>query len=178
VRSSVPFFRLQYPQYAKWIDPTWVSDCWKFAHRARIVIDIEKHWIPTIPRERDIAIMDMALTFQLDVHQLCRINTCRLYLQAASVSDLAMARGDKLLLSVLAGERDQHHHSGLHWPHIPRPPESFWYTWRLFLQYFTRGRKLMTPLGVWINYPHRTWKWFQTPDKAVWEKIGEEEWMC
>jgi hypothetical protein len=70
VGSSVPFFRLQYPLYAKWIDVTWVTDCWKLAHRARIVIDIEKHWVPTIPRERDIAIMDMALTFQLDVHQL------------------------------------------------------------------------------------------------------------
>jgi hypothetical protein len=106
------------------------------------------------------------------------MNTCRLYLQAVSVSDLAMARGDRLLLSVLAGERDQHHHSVLHWPQIPHPPESCWYTWRLFLQYFTRGRKLMTPLGVWIDYPFRTWKWFQTPDKAVWEKLGEDVWRC
>jgi hypothetical protein len=30
------------------------------------VVDIERHWVPTIPREGDIAIMDMTLTFQLD----------------------------------------------------------------------------------------------------------------
>jgi len=126
VGAGVPFFTLHYPDYAKWIDQTWVTDCWKFAHRAGTTVDIEKQWVPKVPREGDITIMDLALTFQLDAFQLRCINMCRLYLQVISVSDLATARGDKLLSTVLKGQHSMHQKSTLNWPSIPRPPESFW----------------------------------------------------
>jgi hypothetical protein len=174
--STMPFFRLPYPQYAKWIDNTWISDCWKFSHRAHIEVDIESHWVPRLLRQGDIALMDMALTFQLDNYQLRCINTCRLYLQVVTASEITTAHGDKILPSAMSGERCQDHPSNLFWPTVPRPPNSFWQIWRLFLQFFTRGRKLMTPLGEWINHPHRQWKWYQTSDTVVWDKISDTEW--
>jgi hypothetical protein len=118
-----------------------------------MVIDLENQWVPTLPRDGNITIMDLALKFHLDFHQLQRINTCRMYLQVISVSEIATAKGDKLLSSAIQGVRDSQHPSTLHWPLIPRPPNSFWQTWKLFLQYFTRGQKLMTPLGIWRNSP-------------------------
>lgn len=149
VGSTTPFFQLQYSTYAKWIDSTWITDCWKFSQRARITVDIESQWVPLLSREGDIALMDLALTFNLDSYQLQRINTCRLYLQVLLVSNITTARGDKLLPSVLYGERDIHHTSVLLWPTVPRPPEAFWTSWRMFLQHFTRGRTLMTSLEPW-----------------------------
>jgi hypothetical protein len=149
VGSTTPFFQLQYSTYAKWIDSTWITDCWKFSQRARISVDIESQWVPLLSREGDIALMDLALTFNLDSYQLQCVNTCRLYLQVLLVSDITTARGDKLLLSVLYGERDIHHTSVLLWPTVPRPPEAFWTSWRMFLQHFTRGRTLMTSLEPW-----------------------------
>jgi ribonuclease HI len=178
VGASESFLKLPYPIYAKWIDTTWVTDCWKFVHRLNMVIDLEHQWVPTLPREGDIAIMDLALTFHLNFHQLQRINTCRMYLQVVSVSDLATAKGDKLLSSAIQGVRDPQHPSTLNWPLIPRPPDSFWQTWKLFLQYFTRGKKLMTALGIWRNSPARVWKWFQSTDRVTWAKLGEDDWHC
>jgi ribonuclease HI len=178
VGASESFLKLPYPIYAKWIDTTWVTDCWKFVHRLNMVIDLEHQWVPTLPWEGDIAIMDLALTFHLDFHQLQRIKTCCMYLQVVSVSDLATAKGDKLLSSAIQGVRDPQHPSTLNWPLIPRPPDSFWQTWKLFLQYFTRGKKLMTALGIWRNSPARVWKWFQSTDRVTWAKLGEDDWHC
>jgi hypothetical protein len=134
--------------------------------------------VPRLPRDSDITIMDLALMFHLDFHQLQRINTCHMYLQVISVSEIATAKGDKLLSSAIRGVRDSQHPSTMHWPLIPRPRNSFWQTWKLFLQYFTRGQKLMTPLGIWRNSPARVWKWFQSADRVTWEKLGEDDWRC
>jgi hypothetical protein len=176
VGSTTPFFQLQYPLYAKWIDSTWITDCWEFAHHAHITVDIESQWVPLLSRQGDIALMDMALTFNFDAYQLRCVNTCRLYLQVISVSDIVNARGDKLLPSTLSGEKDQHHVSSLMWPNIPRPSESFWTIWRIFLQHFTRGRKLMTSLGAWQCHPHKDWTWFSDSHQVVWEKIDASTW--
>jgi hypothetical protein len=140
VGSTTPFFQLAYPTYAKWIDSTWITDVWKFTQRAHITVDIESQWTPALVRQGDIGIMDLALTFQLDTHQLRSINTCRLYLQVVTVSDIVTAKGDRVLLSVMEGERNPHTATQLEWPDVPKPPSSSWTQWRLFLKYFCRGR--------------------------------------
>ena len=169
VGSVMPLFHLPYPEYARWIDSTWITDVWKFTHRAKITVDIEHTWIPTVIRQGDIAIMDLALTFNLDDSQLRSINICRLFLQAITVSDLVTAKGDKLLPSVLSGEKELNRVSHLDWPVIPRPPSSCWRTWRLFLQYFSRGKILHTSLGRWVGTPHFEWRWFRDSHEIVWE---------
>lgn len=176
VGSTTPFFQLPYPNYAKWIDHTWMTDCWKFSHRAKIEVDVESHWVPQLLRQGDIGLMDMAMTFHLDPQQLRCINTCRLYLQVITVSDITTARGDRLLSSVMVGDRDPARSSNLLWPTVPRPPNSFWHAWRLFLEFFARGRKLMTSLGNWTNFPPCQWKWYQDKDYVVWEKLDDSTW--
>jgi hypothetical protein len=94
VGSMTPFFQLQYSTYTKWIDSTWITDCWKFSQRAKITVDIESQWVRLLSQEGDIALMDLALTFNLDSYQLQCVNTCRLYLQVLLVSDITTARGD------------------------------------------------------------------------------------
>jgi hypothetical protein len=171
-----PFFQLAYPTYAKWIDSTWITDAWKFAHRAKITVDIESHWTPALVRQGDIALMDLALTFHLDNHQLKCINTCRLYLQVFTVSDIVAVKGDSILLSAIKGERDPDWVTNFVWPDVPRPPSSFWSQWKLFLQFFFRGRWIVTPLGPWLCSPPCQWKWFQDSQQVVWEKISGGLW--
>jgi ribonuclease HI len=175
VGSTTLFFQLVYPTYAKWIDSTWITDIWKFTHRAHITVDIKSQWMPTLVRQGDIGIMDLALTFQLDTHQLRSINTCRLYLQVVTVSDIVTAKGDHVLLSIMEGECDPQTATQLEWPDVPKPPSSLWTQWHLFLQHFCRGRRLITSLGRWICPPQRRWKWFQDRNQVVWEKVTDSQ---
>jgi hypothetical protein len=77
-------------------------------------------------RQGDIALMDLALTFHMDTYQLQCISTCRLYLQVVTVSDIVTVKRDKILLSVLDGEKSSQWVSNLSWPKIHRPPTAFW----------------------------------------------------
>jgi len=169
VGSVTPFFKLAYPRYVKWIDSTWIMDVWKFTNQAKVVIDVEKHWLPCLPCKHDAALIDLALTFNLNADQLKSINLCRLYLQVITVSDITNATGDRLLASAMAGFRDNQRTSTLLWPDIPQPPSSHWNTWRVFLQFFSRGSNLKQALGPWENRPHYEWRWFVDSDHNVWE---------
>jgi hypothetical protein len=60
VGSVTPFFRLAYPTCAKWIDTTWITNVWKYAHQAKLEIDAEKHCVPNLLCQNDIALMDLA----------------------------------------------------------------------------------------------------------------------
>jgi hypothetical protein len=62
VGSIQPFFTLPYPTYHSLIDNTWITDVWKFAHRAKIGIEIKRHWTPKLTQQYDCALMDLALT--------------------------------------------------------------------------------------------------------------------
>jgi hypothetical protein len=170
VGSVTPFFRLAYPKYAKWIDSTWITDVWKFAHQAKIEIDVEKHWVPKLLRGEDTALMDMALTYNLNAYQLQCINQCRLYLQVITISDITSARGDHFLRSALTGTKEHKRQSHFSWLDIPPPPSHCWHTWRLFLQFFSQGRRLLQPMGPWIHPPHYQWRWYVDHQNDVWER--------
>jgi len=86
VGSCTPFFQLAYPLYAKWIDSTWIMDVWKFTHRTKIQLDIEKQWTPQLLRESDMPIMDTALSFNFNDFQLQYINQYRLFLQVVTIT--------------------------------------------------------------------------------------------
>jgi len=106
VGSTTQCFQLSYPTYAQWIDSTWITDVWKYANRVGITIELEKPWFPPLLREGDITLMDLALTFDLDMHQLRCINYCRIYLQVITVGDIVTAKGDQLIEKVVLGEKD------------------------------------------------------------------------
>ncbi len=113
---------------------------------------------------------------RLDIYINVALLSSYLYLQVITVSDITTARGGKLLPCIPVGEKDPHHTSVLLWPNIPRPPQSFWNIWYTFLQFFTRGWKLMTSLGQWTMIPHQAWKWFSDIHHTVWERIDDDTW--
>ena len=134
VGSIQPFFTLPYPTYHSLIDNTWITDVWKFAHRAKLGIEIEKQWTPKLPRQHDCAWMDLALMLHFDTYQLRCINTCRLYLKVITISDVTNAKGDRVLPHMVQGQPAIQRSSTLLWP--SRPPKTFWQHWRILLQHF------------------------------------------
>jgi hypothetical protein len=178
VGSTTPFFQLPYPSYHHWIDHTWVTDVWKFMHRAQIGVEIEKHWLPKLARQHDVALMDIGLTFNFDSHQLRCINACRMYLQVITLSDVVNAKGDKILFSVIKGQRVASRQSKLLWPSIPRPPQSFWNHWTILLQRLSEGFRLLQPLGPWVAPTHYDWIWYKTYSNIVWEHdVPSQQWF-
>jgi len=169
VGSIQPFFTLPYPTYHSLIDNTWITDVWKFAHRAKLGIEIEKQWTPKLPRQHDCAWMDLALMLHFDTYQLRCINTCRLYLKVITISDVTNAKGDRVLPHMVQGQPAIQRSSTLLWPSIPRPPKTFWQHWRILLQHLGTDYKLSQPLGPWIAPTHYLWRWFRDSEGIVWE---------
>jgi hypothetical protein len=106
--------------------------------------------------------MDLALSLNLNFHQLSLINFCRLYLQVLTVADIAAADGIHLTLHAISGTRDPFCASSWEWPSMPRPPSAAWTQWNLFLQFFTWRNILDKPLGHWTSAPHSQWQWYQS----------------
>lgn len=169
VGSIQPFFTLPYPTYHSLIDNTWITDMWKFAHRAKLEIEIERHWTPKLTWQHDCALMDLALTLHFDTYQLRCINTCRLYLKVITISDVTNARGDRVLPHIVQGQPIIQRSSTLLWPSIPRPPKTFWQHWCILLQHLGTDYKLSQPLGQWIAPTHYLWRWFRDSEGTVWE---------
>jgi len=159
---------LQYPTYLKWIDSTWITDIWKFIHQAKITVDVENQWLPRLCRQHDTAIMDFAITLSLNAFQLGCINTCRLFLQVTTLSDIVSANGEYIVPFILDGHRDECRGTDLLWPSIPCPPASFWRHWNQFLQHLTNGRRLIQPLGPWLNTPMNSWHWYTDSMDTLW----------
>jgi hypothetical protein len=129
VGSHTPFFRLLYPSFAKIIDHMWVTSIWKFTHQAQLTIQVEHQWVPSLARQHDTALMDVALQLNFLTSQLVMINMCHLHLQALTISDVATASGTTITQSALKGEIDNQCASSLFWPKVPRPPPHFWPLW-------------------------------------------------
>jgi len=175
--SVFPFFSLPYPTYSKWTDTTWVTDIWKYTHQAKLVVEVESHWKPHLSRQNDSAIMDFAVSLNLNHFQLICINTCRMHLQVTTLSDIVTAAGDTFVPSILAGQTDPHRPSSLKWPIIPSPPPSFWRQWQLLLQHLISGRRLSRPLGEWIAPPLNHWTWYKDLLGIVWfHDIKTDQW--
>jgi hypothetical protein len=102
IGSLTPFSQLSFPLYEKWIDqPFWLTFIWSFLHRAHASFDIEHMWVPSLARQNDVLLMDLAIQLNFTSSQLKQINLCRLYLQVLMLSDIATADGRKVLQSAL-----------------------------------------------------------------------------
>jgi hypothetical protein len=162
VGSDKPFFALPFPLYEKWITETWLVSIWCYLSLVKVTIDIENQWLPSLSREHDSMTMDLAITLNLSPTQLKEINSCRIYLQVLTLSNISVANGKSLTVEAQAGVRDQSRLSKHSWPNSKRPKQ--WGAWHLFLQHVSTGVRLTQPLGRWLHTPHQQWTWFLEPE--------------
>jgi hypothetical protein len=123
-------------------------------------VEVEHHWLPTLPRENDILLMDLFMSLNFTSVQLQQLNSCRLFLSALTVSDITAADGKYILPSYLNGNSPTDRSSILKWPRQPKPPVSSWTLWNNALAHISTNRKLHKRLGLWVDKPHQQWTWF------------------
>ena len=62
--------------------------------------------------------------------QLTQINLSCLDLQIISLADICEGDGHRITERALDGTQDETRPSKWNWPDVPRPPNTFWKTWR------------------------------------------------
>jgi hypothetical protein len=64
---------------------------------------VEKHWIPKLPREHDVFLMEIFQMHNFSSNQLRYLNHCRLFLQVITLSDITSADGQQILSNAMQG---------------------------------------------------------------------------
>ena len=123
--------------------------------KARLLLHISG--VPTIQRQGDSFIMDHVLeSHKFSAAEIRKINYCRLYLQAITISDISTATGDALDLCKLVGTMSLQS-SRTTWIPInqDRPSEAEWRLWRRAnLLWSTPEGRLHVPLKKWERPIH------------------------
>jgi len=132
-------------QVAKWTNWTWVTSIWKHMIQLNITVDIENIWTLSMSLVNDIVLMD--ITKDMRLSPICCVNQCCLHLNVPKLSDITTSSSKDRLPNIATGSIIPDHYSTFIWPIQTNPPESSWWQWSEFLQYFDRNGKLLTPLG-------------------------------
>jgi hypothetical protein len=124
--------------------------------QGRLRLDVS--FVPEIQRVNNSFIMDHVLERGDFTHKEVRkINYCRLYLQAITVSDISNATGNTLMPGITYGEYTlwsgvTHHHK----TNQAKPDNSTWRLWSRAMSLIADSNEnLHIPLRQWIPHPHR-----------------------
>jgi len=160
--TSTFFMNKAYNNYT-WVEWGWVTSLWSFLSHTSLSFHFPSHWVPTLPRENDVFLMDYFIALRLPVSILRALNFCRVYLQVITLSDICSADGTYILPQAKAGSPLPYRTSTLDWPNQGKPLPADWATWRHSLAYLEERGKLQTPLGAWIHKSHQQWQTFYDP---------------
>ena len=109
-----------------------------------------------------------------------KINRCRLYLRATTLSDITSGDGTIICKQYWHGYRNDEHMLLHAWPEQGDPGDKDWTIWRRALKaaFPQMQRKLVTPLGRWVDKHRDKWKWFYHPlSKQLYTKQpGTDQW--
>ncbi len=131
VGSGSSFFSILFSKYKKWLNHNRLTSLWEFTDKIQLQLTIKREWIPTLPRERDIFLMDYFVRQQYKSSDLKLLNQCRLYLQVLSLTDICSADGANIVTPICNGLKLVDRRSTLHWPEQERPSKVAWNLWRV-----------------------------------------------
>ena len=134
---------------------------------------------PLLPsRTNDIFIMEQVINYgSFKPKQLQQINTCRIYLQATTLSDIIKGNGYNFNMTYKC-IKDQERQSPYLWPQQPRPGPKSRRLWKKALKTcFPNTNKILhQPLGRWLRPPHQ-WKWFYNPVTNKLFHLSNNQWQ-
>ncbi|KAI2502879.1 hypothetical protein MHU86_11548 [Fragilaria crotonensis] len=136
------------------LESKWLASLREFLHAIKSCLQLDNPGIPTTQRHHDTHIMDAILESQLfSASEIRRLNYCRLYLHAQTISDLTDVSGYYLDRAKYEG-RFSHTSSTTHgmWIHQHRPSLPEWKLWqRANLLWSDEAGKLHQALGPWLQ---------------------------
>lgn len=94
LEAGVSFDILRQPDVPLvYLTDSWVTSLRGFCAEYNVSLSVMRNRLPTAAREGDKMLMDVALTLGLTKRELMDLNLIRIYMQATTVSDIAMADG-------------------------------------------------------------------------------------
>jgi hypothetical protein len=135
------------------LEAKWLTSMRTFMAQINASMELDMKGIPSLQRQHYAHIMDIVLeSNQFTSTQVRRLNYCRMYLQAVTISDTSDATGQRLDRSNLFG-RPNAQSSTTTWIQInqERPSEVEWRLWRKAnLLWSNASGELCTQLGQWL----------------------------
>ena len=140
------------------LESKWLLSLREFLASIDAFLQLDKTGIPTVQRTHDAHIMDSIMSSgQFTPAEIRRLNYCRLYLQAQTISDLALISGSSLDPAKLMGHLSERS-SIMHGIQInqQRPLAPEWKLWRKANRLWSNDTgELYQPLGQWLHPIHR-----------------------
>lgn len=165
------------------LESKWLASLRDFLASIDASLQLDNPGIPPLQRCHDTYIMDGILSSgKFTAAEIRRLNYCRLYLQAQTLSDLTNITGDALDPAKLAGQISAEC-SVTHGVHInqERPSVTEWKLWRQanLLWSDERGR-LHQPLGPWIQPIKKQRQRHQAYrlHRRLWVRVHEQFMQC
>jgi len=144
---------------------SWLKHTWQFLSANGMAIEDTLGEIP-LRADNDRYLMQAFYHAGFRGWELRRLNLCRLYLQAATVSDLVTADGKTITQAAWEGKTDNDTaRPAIEWPNQGRPSSSDWQRWQVALTKtfgLSRNRSLETQIGCWKD-ADSDWHWFYDP---------------
>jgi len=158
-------YNFPYQQFYHLCDHSWIMSQWKFISSQKgMKIQGWRGTRKTL-RVHDSFLMETFATHpNVDPNDLKKLNNCRTYLQAWTLSDIVDGSGTKITSKAFSGRLDGSRISTSKWKKVRRPVETHWEVWRKYLNLIyctgSSARTLTQPLTHWINEPSQTWLWY------------------
>ena len=172
------------------LESKWITSMRQFLSEHNMSIHVDEPELPELQRKFDIHIMDMILNAnKFKDAEIRRLNYCRLYLGAVTLSDLTHITGLRLDFSKLEGRPSIYSSvTQRNRIHQERPSDNDWRLWKKANRIWSDDNgRLMEALGPWILHPkdqrqqHRAY--YQKrgelwEDEAIWVKMGDVYTRC
>ena len=144
----------------------------QYLHDTGSHFELQETFVVPLQREGDVHLMDLVVqSGRFKDNQICMINSCRMFLQVHTVSDLSNARGTHMDPSFFQGQPSLLSSQSRRLETIQERPQSstVWQAWRdaCMLWCSTVSYKLHTPLGPWLTTSpdlRRTWPYHWDPN--------------
>ena len=140
------------------LESKWLSSLRRFLGTVNGKLRLDTPYLPELQRLHDFCIMDAILSFgKFTSIEICKLNYCRLYLKAVTISDLSCLHGRTLDKNKLSGQfsslSSYTYGTSIH---QERPSESTWTLWKKANRLWsTIDGRLIQPLGDWVLPLHR-----------------------
>lgn len=158
----------------------WLNSLRQYLYHINGTIELDNVYVPRTERLHDIHLMDSILrSEQFTAPEIRQLNYCRLYLQVVTLSDITLANGNLLDLTMLHGKVNNKS-SQTKWHHFTqkRPPKRAWTLWRNANLIWSQANGVLhQPLCHWLIRPkdqRRTWSHYQDSDALLYIRTPQQ----
>ena len=172
------------------LEAKWIASLRSYLNQSQITLQVETQGIPPLEREHDVYLMEEILRSNwFTEKEIVRLNYCRLYLNAVTLSDITNTIGDRLDDSKQVGETSLMS-ANSKWMEVnqSKPSDSEWKLWTCANRLWSNSKgQLHQPLGKWVRdqrecriqhfaYKYRRWLYIRNMEGRyiVCRRTGKE----